>query len=370
MSTPNPPPPLNYRDWEAAARDRLPAMVYDYYAGGAHDEITLAENRTALDALRLHGRVLRDMSRRSPVTTLLGEELAFPLVVAPTALHEMACPEGEAATARAAGAAGVPLILSTLSNVAVEEVCAATSGPVWFQLYVQRDRDRTARMVERAVQAGCSALVLTVDAQTWGIRERDERNSFRMPEGLVMRNLAAAEASGRFPEVEGSGLAAYVTENFDTTLDEKGLEWLVETAGVPVLVKGILRADDARRAVDHGAAGVMVSNHGGRQLDTAPASLEVLPAVAAALRDSGVPVLVDGGIRRGTDIIKALARGAHAVAVGRPVLWGLAVEGEAGVARVLATFHDEFDRAMALCGARSVEEITPDLLSPPPPSNP
>lgn len=364
MSTPTDPSPLNYREWETAAQARLPAMVYDYYAGGAHDEITLAENRAAFDRLRLHGRVLRDMSQRSPATSLLGQEIAFPLVVAPTALHEMACREGEAATARAAGAAGVPLILSTLSNVAVEEVCAAATGPVWFQLYVQRDRDRTARMVERAVAAGCSALVLTVDAQTWGIRERDERNGFRMPEGLIMRNLAAAEASGRFPEVEGSGLAAYVTENFDTALSGKDLEWLVATAGVPVLVKGVLRADDARRAADYGAAGVMVSNHGGRQLDTAPASLEVLPAVTAALRDSGVPVLVDGGVRRGTDIVKALALGAHAVAVGRPVLWGLAVHGEQGVAQVLATFRDEFDRAMALCGARSVDELSPDLLTP------
>lgn len=356
------PAPLNVFEYRDAARQHLPTMVYDYYAGGARDELTLGDNRRAYDRLSIRYRVMRDVSNRSMATTLQGSALDLPLLVAPTAFHGMACEEGERATARAAGRMGTIMILSTLSTTAVEDVVAAGRGPVWFQLYVYTDRDATRDLVRRAEAASCEALVLTVDAQVWGVRERDERNGFSLPDGLVMKNL---EASGKpsFPEVEGSGLAAYVNQNFDTSLTWDDLDWLAGLTNVPMFVKGIVRGDDAVRAAEHGAAGVIVSNHGGRQLDTSPATIEVLPDVADAVNDRAVDVLVDGGIRRGTDVLKALALGADAVAVGRPVLWGLAVDGERGAVDVLSMLRDELDTALALAGTASIHDLSPDLVA-------
>jgi 4-hydroxymandelate oxidase len=273
----------------------------------------------------------------------------------------MACDAGELATVRAAGAMGTAMTLSTLSTTAVEDVTDAATGPVWFQLYVYTDREATRDLVRRAEDAGCSALVLTVDAQIWGVRERDERNDFTLPEGLAMQNL---EASGKahFPETEGSGLAAYVNERFDKALTWDDVDWLAGLTNLPVLVKGILRGDDAKRAAEHGAAAVVASNHGGRQLDTVPATVDVLPEIAAAVEGTDTEVLVDGGVRRGTDVLKALALGASAVGLGRPVLWGLATNGAAGAEHALSLLRDELDTAMALCGVRSVAEATPDLV--------
>jgi 4-hydroxymandelate oxidase len=352
---------LNLQDYQERAADALPAMVYDYYAGGAHDEITLRENDRAYDRLKLRYRVMRDVETRSTAVRVGGHDLDLPVIIAPTAFHRLASEAGELDTVRAAGAAGTLMILSTLSTTAVEDVVAAASGPVWFQLYVYRDRDATRDLVRRAEAAGCSALVLTVDAQVWGIRERDERNGFALPEGITMENL---EASGKptFPETEGSGLGAYVNQNFDTALSWQDLDWLAGLTDLPVWVKGVVRGDDAHRAAHHGAAGVVVSNHGGRQLDTSPATITVLPEVVRALEGTGVQVLVDGGIRRGTDVVKALALGAKAVCVGRPVLWGLAVDGQAGVEEVLGLLRDEIDLAMALCGAASRDDLTRDLV--------
>ncbi len=353
--------PITVRDYQARAKERLPKMVYDYYAGGAQDEITLRRNRTAYDRLSLRYRVMRDVSQRSTATTMLGQPVDLPVMIAPTAFHQMACAEGELATVRAAGSAGTIMTLSTLSTTSVEDVTVAATAPVWFQLYVYTDRSTTEALVRRAEAAGCQALVLTVDAQVWGLRERDERNQFQLPTGLTMKNLTAGDGKEAFPEVEGSGLAAYVNEQFDTALSWADLDWLAGLTELPVLVKGIARGDDAQRAIDHGAAGVIVSNHGGRQLDTSPSTIDVLPEIVEAV-DGQVDVLVDGGIRRGTDVIKALALGASAVAVGRPVLWGLAVDGEAGVRHVLSLLHDEIDLAMALCGVTTVDELTPDFV--------
>jgi len=352
---------LNLFELEALARERLPRAARDYYASGANDEITLARNREAFERAELWYRVLVDVARRQTATTVLGRPVSMPVLVAPTAFHAMAHAEGEAATARAASAAGTIMINSTLSNTAVEDVVAAADGPVWFQLYVYRDREATRALVERAEAAGCSALVLTVDAPLLGRRERDVRNRFRLPEGLRIENLFAAGMGEMPADHDGSGLAAYFATLLDPALTWKDVEWLRGITSLPVVIKGLVRPDDAHRAVDHGASAIVVSNHGARQLDTAPATLDALPGVAEAV-DGRVEVLLDGGVRRGTDVLKALALGARAVLVGRPVLWGLAVDGEAGVRHALHLLHEELDLALALAGCPSVDAVGPDLV--------
>lgn len=353
---------INLFDYEEAARRRLDRMAFDYYASGAHDEITLSENHAAYDRLRLRYRVLGGVGERDLSTSLLGARLSMPVVVAPTAFQRLAHPDGELATARACGAAGTAMMLSTLSTTPLEEVTAAADGPVWFQLYVYRDRPTTADLVARAEEAGCEAIVLTVDAPLLGTRERDVRNGFHLPEGLALENLTAGGMRGIPRTAEGSGLAAYAASLIDPDLDWEDVAWLRSITGLPVLLKGIVHPEDARLAVEHGASGIVVSNHGGRQLDTAVATVEALPEVADAVAGR-VPVLVDGGVRRGTDVVKALALGADAVAVGRPVLWGLAVDGEAGVARVLGLLREELDLALALCGCHAPGEASRDLVT-------
>ena len=353
---------LSLFDYETAAVERLPQMVYDYYRGGAGDEITVRENRAAYERLRVHYHVLRDVSERNIAVNVLGHDVALPILVAPTAFQRMAHPDGELATARAAGAAGTIMMLSTLSNTPIEDVVAAATGPVWFQLYVYRDRDATAALVARAVAAGCSAIVLTVDAPILGTRERDVRNGFHLPEGLAVSNLLAA-GHGDIGVAAGSALQQYVHDLFEPALTLDVLEWLCGLTDLPVLVKGVCRPDDAVAALDRGAAGVIVSNHGGRQLDTAPATIDVLPGVVDAVAGRA-PVIVDGGVRRGIDVLKALARGATAVAVGRPILWGLTVDGQAGVQRVLDLLRIELHMAMALSGTTSVDAVSRDLLGP------
>lgn len=356
--------PVNLFELEAIARERMAPEAFDYYASGANDEVSLRENRAAYDRLSLAYRVLVDVSRRDMAATVLGQPVAMPILVAPTAFHRLATPEGEAATARAAGAAGTVMILSTLSNTPVEEVVAAASGPVWFQLYVYRDRGVTEGLVRRAEAAGCRALVLTVDAPLIGRRERDVRNRFHLPPGLSVANLLPVGYGGLPEAVADSGLAAYVSSFLDPSLSWPDVAWLRSITELPVLVKGIVRADDALRAAEAGVAGVVVSNHGGRQLDTAPAPIEVLPEVADALEARGhrIEVLVDGGVRRGTDVLKALALGARAVLVGRPVLWGLAADGEAGATWALRHLRAELDLAMALAGAPTLADVTRDLV--------
>lgn len=352
---------INVFDFEEAARAKLPAMVFDYYAGGAQDEVTLRANRAAFERIALRYRVLMDVSHRDLVTTVLDQPVAMPILIAPTAFHGLAHPEGEVATARAAAKAGTIMVLSTLSNAPLEGVVRAAPGAVWFQLYVYRDRGATKALVERAEAAGCTALVLTADAPLLGRRERDVRHRFHLPEALVASNVLAAGYGHIAAQASGSGLATYVASLLDASLTWKDLAWLRAITRLPLLVKGIVRSDDAVRAVEHGAAGVIVSNHGGRQLDTAPATLDVLPDIAEAVGDRAA-VLLDGGIRRGSDVVKALALGARAVLVGRPILWGLAVDGENGVFRVLSILRDEFDLAMALCGCPGVRDVTRDLV--------
>lgn len=356
---------INVFDFEKLAQEKLFQMAFDYYASGAHDEITLRENHSAFDRLRLMYRVLIDVSQRTAKTTVLGQPVSMPILIAPTAFHRMAHSDGEAGTTRAAGAAGTIMILSSLANTAVEDITAVATGPVWYQLYIYRDREVTREVVQRAEQAGCTALVLTVDAPLLGRRERDFRNRFQLPPGLTVRNVLPAGIADLPKEALDSGLAAYFATLIDPAVTWKDIEWLRSITRVPVLIKGIVRADDAVRAVDSGAAGIVVSNHGGRQLDTSPATIEVLPEIAEAVAGR-IEVLMDGGIRRGADVLKALALGAKAVLVGRPILWGLTVDGEQGVTRVLEILRTELDLAMALAGCQTVEDITRDLVRNPP----
>ncbi len=356
-------PLVNVFDFEAEAALRLSPEVLDYYAGGALDETTLCENRAAYQRIPLYYRVLAGLRERSLETTVLGERVSMPVLVAPTAFHRMAHADGELATARAAAAANTLMVVSTLANTDIEDIAAASTGPLWFQLYIYKDRDATRDLVARVEKTRCSAIVLTVDAPLLGPRERDVRNRFALPEGLSVKNLLGAGQGTVSPELFGSGLAKYVGMFLDPAISWRDVEWLKSITKLPILIKGIVRADDARRAVEMGARGVVVSNHGGRQLDTAPATIDALPYVAEAVADRA-EVYVDGGIRRGVDVVKALARGARAVLVGRPILWGLAVDGEAGVARVLEILRSELDNAMGLCGCSSVAEVDESLLRP------
>lgn len=354
---------VNVADLQLLAEERLAPMAWDYYAGGAGDEVTLRANRAAFERRALHYRVLAGVAARDARTTVLGQPVSFPALIAPTAFHQLACPEGEVATARAAGAEGTIHCLSTLSTRSIEEVVAAATGPVWFQLYVYKDRGLTVGLVERAEAAGCRALVLTVDSPLLGRREKDVRNRFHLPPELRVRNATAAGLDALGPDQHDSGLAAYFSQLLDPGLTWKDVEWLRGRTKLPLLVKGIVRGDDAARAIDHGAAGVVVSNHGGRQLDGAPATLDVLEECAQAVAGRG-ELLLDGGVRRGTDVLKAVALGAKAVLVGRPILWGLAVGGEAGARRVLALLRAEVEHAMALAGCSTVAAITRDLVRP------
>jgi isopentenyl diphosphate isomerase/L-lactate dehydrogenase-like FMN-dependent dehydrogenase len=354
--------PLNVREYEAAARERLPQMAYDYYAGAADDEVTLDLNRAVYERILLRPRVLVDVSRIDTSLELLGHRLRFPILLAPTAFQRLAHPDGELATARAARAAGTLFMMAgTLSTTSVEDTAAAVGGPFWLQVYVFRDRGLTQHLVERARAAGCSALCLTVTFPVAGNRERDAHNGFALPQGLDMANFRGLEQA-RFPGTHGSGLAAFVAHQFDPSLTWEAVEWLREMSGLPVLVKGVVTAEDARLAADHGAAGIIVSNHGGRQLDTAEPTLRALPRVIEGVEDR-LPVLVDGGIRRGTDVLKALALGARATLIGRPYLWGLATGGQAGVERVIALLRAELERAMALTGCPTLGDVSRALLT-------
>jgi 4-hydroxymandelate oxidase len=353
-------PLLNVAEYARIARSKVPKDVCDYFDGGALDEIALRENTAGWERLKLFYRVLAGVGTRDMKTTLLGQPVSMPMVVAPTAFHRLACEEGELATARAAKAAGTLFILSSLSNTAMEAVFAEAASPRWFQLYIYKDRAITGELVQRAEAAGAEAIVLTVDAPGLGTRERDSRNRFCLPDGLAVENLAPL-GKGKMPEVPGSGLAAYVRENFKADLGFDDLDWLCSSTRLPVVVKGVCRGDDARRAAEHGAKAIVVSNHGGRQLDAAPSTCEVLSHVVEAAGDL-CEIYVDGGIRRGSDVLKAIALGARAVLIGRPVLWGLCVAGEQGARSVLEILRRELDEAMLLCGCSKLGDIDPSLL--------
>ena len=321
-------------DYELLAREVLPTDVFDYYAGGAGDEWTLAENRRAFQDWVIRPRMLTGAWPADPSTSVLGNEIAFPVLVAPWAYQKRAHPDGELATARAAARAGTVMVVSSTAFEYLEDVAAASDAMKWWQLYVFTDRELTVDMLHRVHAAGFGAVCLTVDFPDSGLRHRDTRNAFEMPIGLPQDEHTFAP---------------------DLTWDD--LRWIREAAPVPLLVKGLMTAEDARIAVEAGVDAIVVSNHGGRQLDSVLAPITVLPEVVEAV-DGRIPVLVDGGFRRGTDVFKALALGAAAVLVGRPACWGLAVAGEDGVADVLRILRTELENTMVLAGTRSLGDIT------------
>jgi 4-hydroxymandelate oxidase len=352
---------LNVHDYERAARERMEHAAFEYYAGAACDERTLAENCRAFARILIRPRVLVDVSRIDLATRVLGESIEMPIMLAPTAFNRLAHPDGECAAVRAAGGAGTVMIASTLSTCTLEEIAAAATGAVWFQLYVYKDREVTKDLVARAEQAGYRALVLTVDTPLLGRRERDVRNRFALPEHLSIANFASLKTdASRWGEKSSFG--AYVHDLFDASLTWEAVSWLRSLTKLPILLKGILTAEDARLAVDHGAAGVIVSNHGGRQLDDSTPSIVALPEVAEAV-DGRAEVLMDGGIRRGADALKALALGARAVLIGRAYLWGLAADGEQGVRSVLSLLRAELRLAMALAGRPTIASIDRSAVS-------
>ena len=354
--------PINLFGYEQLAKEHLSQMAFDYYSSGAWDEVTLRDNLAAFTRVKLRPKMLVDVSKINLTTQVLGESLQLPLLIAPMAFQCLADPEGEIATALAAEIAGVGMVLSTLATKSLEEVATVANGLQWFQLYIHKDQGLTQALVQRAYTAGYKAICLTVDAPMLGKRERDQRNEFTLPPGLHPANLTNISGLD-IPQAPGeSGLLTYFAQQITPAVTWKDLEWLQSLSPLPLVVKGILRADDAVRAVEYGAQAIVVSNHGGRQLDGAIASLDALPDIIAAV-DGKAEVLLDGGIRRGTDILKALAYGAKAVLIGRPVLWGLAVAGKIGVSHIISLLQDELNLAMALSGCASLGDIDSSLVS-------
>ncbi len=348
---------INLLELEAAAQNKLEQTAFDYYVSGAEDEVTLRDNRAAFSRLKLHYRVLRGFTTRSLETELLGHKLSMPVLIAPSAFHGLAHPDAELATIRAAHAAGTIMTLSTTSNMSLEQVRnASPDAMLWFQVYLYKDQSVSLEMIRRAEAVGASALVLTVDTPMLGRRERDIRNHFKLPDHLRIGNLMTT-----LPSVDGSGLGAFVRDNFKLEIGWDDVAWLRSVTNLPILLKGVCHPEDARLGVEHGAAGIWVSNHGGRQLDSSPATIDVLPRIADVVAGA-VPIVLDGGVRRGTDVVKALALGATAVALGRPVLWALALDGQAGVTHALELLRAEVDATLALCGYDDVRRVSRELV--------
>lgn len=352
---------INIFDLERLAKERLPVLAYDYYRSGAWDETTLKANRESFEKLKIHYKILVDVEKRDLSTTIFGQHIDFPILVAPTAFHKLAHPDGELATGRAALKSKTIMTLSSLSTTTIEEVAEATNKTFWFQLYINKQREYTRDLVARAESAGAKALVVTVDTPLWGRRERDVRNGFHLPPGLSAINLVKYQQDGIAKGQSGAGLGQSFSWMLDATLQWKDLEWLATITKLPIIIKGVCRVDDAIKATEHGIKGILVSNHGGRQMDSAPATIDVLPAIVDAVGNHAT-VLMDGGIRRGTDAMKALAQGAKAVLVGRPVLWGLAAGGQQGVEKALSMLKEELDLGMALSGCRNLKELNRSLL--------
>lgn len=339
--------PINLHEYEVLSQTRIDPSAWDFYQGGSDDEVTLRANRTAYERIRLRPRMLVDVSNIDLSTTVLGTPVSMPVIIAPTAYQCMAHHEGECATAQGAGMARTLMTASTFATRSLEDIAQAATGPLWFQLYTYRTPELSEIVIRRAEAAGYRAIVLTADLPRLGNREKDIRNNFVLPPHLELANFA------------GIDLDSYIALPYNLTWDS--LDWIRTITSLPILVKGILTAEDAQIALDRGASGIIVSNHGGRQLDTALAGIEALPEVVEAV-DGRCEVFVDGGIRRGTDVLKALALGARAVLVGRPILWGLAVNGAEGVHHVLELLRAELELAMALSGRPTLESIDRSLV--------
>ncbi|XP_022148294.1 peroxisomal (S)-2-hydroxy-acid oxidase GLO4-like [Momordica charantia] len=349
--------PMNVNDFKELARQALPKMYYDFYAGGAEDQHTLRENIQAFHKITIRPRVLVDVSKIDMSTTILGYRISAPIMVAPTAAHKLAYHEGELATARAAAAAKTIMVLSYSATSSIEEVASSCDAVRFFQLYVFKRRDITTLLVKRAERSGYKAIVLTADTPRLGRREADIKNKMIAPPVKNLEGLVSVEINSD----QGSKLEAHANATLDASLRWEDIGWLRSITSLPILIKGILTHEDATRAVEAGVDGIIVSNHGARQLDFAPATVSVLEEVVHAVKGR-VPVLFDGGVRRGTDVFKALALGAQAVLIGRPVLFGLAAKGEEGVRTVLEMLKNELEITMALSGCPSIKDITRSLV--------
>ncbi len=350
--------PVEVMGFESIARSRITADAWEYISSGAGDEISLRWNRESFDRLRLMPRALIDVSSIDTRIKLFGRELAHPILLAPTAYHRLIHPRGELETANGAGAAQAIMVVSTMATAAIEEIALEARSPLWFQLYVNADRIFTRALVERAVAAGAQALVVTVDTPVVGLRYREMRMKFSLPPGMDRPHLRGL--SGVTPSHLPPGKSIY-SGLFDSRVTWKDIEWLRSFARVPVVLKGILNPEDADQAVRAGVEGIIVSNHGARNLDTVAATIDVLPLIADRVKDR-VPLLLDGGVRRGTDILKALALGADAVLIGRPYLYGLGAMGSKGVTLVVELLRRELETAMALVGATSIEAIAKTVI--------
>lgn len=366
MSQPLPPlaqiPPqiAAVSDYEPFARERMTEAAWAYIQGASADEQTDADNRAAFGRIRLRQRVLADLKNASTQLELFGRQWNYPIMLAPVAYQKLAHQQGEQATVLAASAMKAGLVVSTQATVSLEELAAAATAPLWFQLYIQPDREFTEQLVRRAEAAGYQALVLTVDAPVNGVRNREQRVQFALPPGMDAVNLLGMKPQPAHTAQAGSS-PLFGSDLLKGAPGWNDLQWLTGLTHLPVLVKGVTDPDDARRALDHGAAGVIVSNHGGRTLDGLPATIEALPGVARAVAGRA-PVLLDGGIRRGSDVFKALALGAQAVLVGRPYVHALAAAGAGGVVHVLHMLRTELEITMALAGTATLADIDRSAL--------
>ncbi|XP_009390878.2 peroxisomal (S)-2-hydroxy-acid oxidase GLO4 isoform X2 [Musa acuminata AAA Group] len=345
--------PVNLREFQELAKRNLPKMYYDYISGGAEDQFTLRENVEAFQRIMLRPRILVDVSKIDMSTTLLGYNMSSPILVAPTGSQQLAHPQGELATARAAAACNTIMVLSFASNYSLEDVASTCNAVRFYQLYVFKRRDVSATLLQRAERNGYKAIVVTVDTPRLGRREADEKNKMIIPRNSNLEGLISVDAD----LTGGSKLEAFASETLDPSLSWKDIEWLKSITKLPIIAKGIITAEDARKAVDAGVSGIVVSNHGGRQLDYTPPTISVLEEVVKAV-SGAVPVLLDGGVRRGTDVFKALALGAKAVMIGRPVVYGLAANGEHGVRSVIKMLQNELELTMALAGCPTLRDIT------------
>lgn len=338
---------FNLYDIEQLAAAKMPRMAYEYVASGAADELTMRWNREAFDTIKLNASILNDVSKLDTRTTLFGDTLAYPILIAPTAFHKTMHPEGELATARGANAASTIYVISSYTTTPLEEITQVATQPLWFQMYVRDDRDFTKDVVLKAEALGCRALCITVDTPVAGVRNRQDKAGFALPDGVNARYSMGSNSMGT------------LIGSKPLTWDD--MAWLISLVKIPVLLKGIMNPEDAEKALQIGASGVIVSNHGGRNLDTVPATIDVLPRIAERVHER-VPILLDGGIRRGTDILKALALGANAVLVGKPICFGLGAAGVEGVTKVLEILQNELLIAMSLTGQATIAGINPSVI--------
>ncbi|KAI8079947.1 FMN-dependent dehydrogenase [Halteromyces radiatus] len=357
--------PITIDDFEALAQKSLNAAIFGYFSSGADSEMTLQRNRQAYDQLLIRPKILVDVEKIDISTTILGQHIQTPIGFSPTAFHQMAHDDGELATARASASLGTCYCAATYSNYSMDDIQKAAQSISkdalqWFQLYVEKDREVTAKLVRHCEKVGYKALVVTVDRPRLGRRLIDTRTGFKLPSHLRLGNFSNEDDDDDARTGEG----AYLTGHIDASLSWADLAWLRSLSSLPIVLKGIFRAEDARLAIQHGVSGLIVSNHGGRQLDGCPATLEVLPEIVDACKNTNVEVYIDGGIRKGTDVFKALALGARAVFIGRPVLWGLAYDGENGIKRVLNHLNYDLRLAMALAGTTSIDSISSDYVVP------